>query len=370
MDNQSQNQILEKALQLETKKQSLEQAIPSIESSIQGVRNQKPPAPPVMGKVEKEKPPKIKPTAKYNFLLAFLPFAVTILLKTFLADWIPSLYFTIAFLLPLCGFFWIFVYTFLIYMKARRKNIETIRSSPEYAAQCNAIEEQFQQQKYAAEFEYAQAKQIYDTQTLPAFEQKRSAAIAELEAKKKAALSELSTVEQELEALYDACGLIPIQYRNIPALSFIYNTIHSSRVDITTAFHLYEQKKQQEIEEEKLRQYQRELDLREQEIERERNRQAANEFFSGVAATAAGSYIGNRAANRGERKELQKQTAYLKKQTEIAEQEAKKRAFAEDERKRREAHESQLRWDAVSKENEKRRRKGQPELPLPPRWYY
>ena len=367
MDNLSQAQILEKALQLETKKQSLEQAIPSIESSIQGIQNQKPPAPPVMRTVTKEKVPKIKPTVKFNYLLAFLPFVVTLVLRRVLIVFLWEHTFLF---LPFLGFIWIFVYIFGIYRKEKRQNVESIRNSPEYTAQCNAIEERFQQQKYAAEFEYAQAKQIYDTQTLPAFEQKRSAAVAELEAKKKAALSELSTVEQELEALYDACGLIPIQYRNIPALSFIYNTIRSSRVDITTAFHLYEQKKQQEIEEEKLRQYQRELDLREQEIERERNRQAANEFFSGVAATAAGSYIGNRAANRGERKELQKQTAYLKRQTEIAEHEAEKRARAEDERKRREAHESQRRWDAVNKENEKRRKNGQPELPLPLRWYY
>lgn len=373
MDNSSQAQVLERVLQLETKKQNLEQSISSIDSSIQGVLSQKPPAPPVLRNVIKEKVPKIKSTVKFNYLLAFLPFVVALVLRRVLMIflWEHSFLF-----LPFLGFIWIFIYTLIIYRKEKQKKVEAIRNSPDYTAQCNAIEERFQQQKYAAEFEYAQAKQIYDTQTLPAFEQKKTVAVAELEAKKQAVLSELTEITQELKELYAELTLIPEHFRKISGLTFIYNTMISSDVDLATAVELYKDERAEILYQhihqalDQQREYQYQQELRESEYAYERYNQSGNEFFSNMASTAAGSYIGNRAANRGERKEMQKQTAYLKKQTEIAEHEAKKRERAEDERKRREAHESQRRWDAVNKENEKRRRNGQPELPLPPRWYY
>ena len=45
-------------------------------------------------------------------------------------------------------------------------------------------------------------------------------------------------------------------------------------------------------------------------------------------------------------------------------------AASERQRKREAALESQRQWNAVKKANEERRRKGQPELPLPPRSWY
>ena len=63
-------------------------------------------------------------------------------------------------------------------------------------------------------------------------------------------------------------------------------------------------------------------------------------------------------------RELKRQTNLMKKQNEINE---RNRRDAERERKHQEAVESQRQWRAVKEANEERRRKGQPELPLPPR---
>lgn len=63
-------------------------------------------------------------------------------------------------------------------------------------------------------------------------------------------------------------------------------------------------------------------------------------------------------------RELKRQTNLMKKQNEINE---RNRRDAERERKHQAAVESQRQWRAVKEANEERRRKGQPELPLPPR---
>ena len=82
-------------------------------------------------------------------------------------------------------------------------------------------------------------------------------------------------------------------------------------------------------------------------------------FVRDVTATAIGSSI----ANRGIKKEL-------RRQREEEERREKERRNEEDRRKREAAHRSQVEWEKVRKANEERRRKGQPELPYPDRFYW
>ena len=79
-----------------------------------------------------------------------------------------------------------------------------------------------------------------------------------------------------------------------------------------------------------------------------------------TASVAAGVVIGNSISDKRRRKEMEE--LERKRQDE-----ADRRARAE---RHRRAVESQIEFDRVKKLNEERRRKGQPELPLPPREWY
>lgn len=94
--------------------------------------------------------------------------------------------------------------------------------------------------------------------------------------------------------------------------------------------------------------------------ERHNNYNEDDDSSGSIIGGLFGSAMGTSLGTRGLRKEL-------KKQTSIMEQQQKQAEKAERERRHREALESQRRWRAVKEENERRRRKGQPELPLPPR---
>ena len=83
-------------------------------------------------------------------------------------------------------------------------------------------------------------------------------------------------------------------------------------------------------------------------------------FIRNVAATATGDYIGERLADRKR----------AQREKELEEERRREYQRQESERKREAARESQRQWEAVRKANIERKRKGQPELPLPPRSWY
>ncbi|SFL05513.1 TPR repeat [Lachnospiraceae bacterium KH1T2] len=194
-------------------------------------------------------------------------------------------------------------------------------------------------------------------------------------------------------------GSIPQKYDSISAIKFICEYVSSSNSSIETAceayerkLHLDKQKRQAEINRE--RQREKELasrlaeERRYEEEERRRRFEQLNReyeqqeakyaqmqddryygqdsggsglggFVRDVAATAIGSSI----ANHGIKKEL-------RRQREEEERREKERRAEEDMRKREAAHRSQIEWENVRRANEERRRKGQPELPYPHRFYW
>lgn len=83
-------------------------------------------------------------------------------------------------------------------------------------------------------------------------------------------------------------------------------------------------------------------------------------FLRDVVSTAAGVYIGERLADRKR----------AKREAELEESRREWEMKQESERRHQAALESQRQWEAVRRANEERRKKGQPELPLPPRSWY
>lgn len=106
-----------------------------------------------------------------------------------------------------------------------------------------------------------------------------------------------------------------------------------------------------------------------EKINAERKRMQAHYYeddYDTQRGSILGSIIDGASEYRNEKK-LEKQR--LEYEREQKEYEKKREREKRDERHRR-AIQSQREWEAVRKANEERRRKGQPELPLPPRdWY-
>ena len=148
---------------------------------------------------------------------------------------------------------------------ARKAAVEAIRNSPEYQDECRRIDEQNRirqaeldkedHEKYLKQYEeyafsyhnYEIALEIYETQTIPEWSQE----IAELD----------NAIEQTYAVLKEVYGkdVVPIQYRNIPALCYLTMFLSTSKFDLKTAIERYDsyvaqtmQKRQIEIAEAQL----------------------------------------------------------------------------------------------------------------------
>lgn len=131
--------------------------------------------------------------------------------------------------------------------------------------------------------------------------------------------------------------------------------------------------KEFEIEEKRRRQWEAEqqalAEMRAQEAEYESYDMydsGGNSDGSGFASSLLSSSI----ANAGIKRELRKQTKLMREQAEREKERERMASQRERDERHRAAVESQRRFDAVMRANRERRRKGQPELPLPPRTWY
>ena len=82
-------------------------------------------------------------------------------------------------------------------------------------------------------------------------------------------------------------------------------------------------------------------------------------FFGDILKSAIGSALGTAGIDRD-----------IRRQNQILLDQQRELQFRESERRRQAAYESQRKWDEVHKINMERYRKGLPQLPYPPRFYY
>lgn len=113
-----------------------------------------------------------------------------------------------------------------------------------------------------------------------------------------------------------------------------------------------EEKKQEELEKEKLR----------QEKMRRQHRMTYDEYSESQRRSEYPEGNSSEVAD-----EIRRQTREMEK---LERERIKREQEYENEERHRRARESQRQFDAVVKANQERRRKGQPELPLPPREYW
>lgn len=167
--------------------------------------------------------------------------------------------------------------------------------------------------------------------------------------------------QKELERFYREVN--PIEHaghnRDLDVLKKLVNMMNESDNDVKAIIRKYNEKLAQE-EEERAR--------RAEEARLRREAQENGEYYDdedlgvsllkGVAGIAIGTALGN----RGLRKESRKQTQFMKEQRERERERDRK---AEMERSRQAAQSRSYRASVI-RENQKRRREGKPELPIPP----
>lgn len=106
---------------------------------------------------------------------------------------------------------------------------------------------------------------------------------------------------------------------------------------------------------------QNEEERRMERAERRESGAGSGSFLQDVASTAIGSSI----ANHGIKKELRKQTKMMEEQRD----EAKRQKIRDEVQRSQEKSRHNYEVDQIMKQNRERRRKGLPELPVPPKWY-
>lgn len=258
------------------------------------------------------------------------------------------------FIVFMASLIWIPIYYLVIYSEKRRKEADAIQNSPAYQQQYQALLQEQQRQKEVENQKYLAAKEVYESKTLPEFEAEKQRNIAEYEQRLSEAAEKLEAAEKKLAKFWtsEAAAIIPREYRDWKSIKRIKNVMQDNDVDIAEAIELINIRDQAQNEPAPQPHYEP------QGYEQPPQRRSS--FVRDTASVAAGVVIGNSISDKRRRKEM--------------EELERKRQDEADRRARDERHwravESQIEFDRVKKLNEERRRKGQPELPLPPREWY
>ena len=119
------------------------------------------------------------------------------------------------------------------------------------------IEHKLQAQQAAFDDEYQKAKEHYDTVILPQYNDERSAWESEHERKVQAVSSKLDSDRKAQSELYESTRIIPMQYRSIETLTYIYQLMSTSDYDIKEAVDMYDKEIQRKQEAQRIEELQR-----------------------------------------------------------------------------------------------------------------
>lgn len=246
MGHEEQVKIIKHALKLEEQVADLNEELSYEESKAFGKHKPNPPT----RQTAKFTPPPIRHGCKVNWLMMFLPLGIDVVLSTITRNVMLTM------LIFPALFVWPPVYYFAIYRKKKKEAIEKVRNSEEYKQQYAMAKAEADkiQQNYDAE--YTAAKFNFDTVTMPNYlaeyaewEKDKNERINQLE-------NELLKVQQDLSELYGQTRIIPVQYRSIYALQYIYDMISTSDYDVRQAIDSFDKSEQRRLDEMRLQEQQ------------------------------------------------------------------------------------------------------------------
>lgn len=246
MEHEEQVKTVKQVLELETQVEALKEALYDEQSKVFGKQKPNPPA----RQTATFTPPPVRHNCKINWLMMFLPAGIDILLSMIT----QSIMLTILFFATL--FVWPPVYYFAIYRKKKKEAIEKVRNSEEYKQQYEAAKAEADKMQQDYDAEYAAAKEKFDTVTMPKFQQE----YAEWEKGKNERINQLkqklAKLQQELNELYAQTRIVPVQYRSIYALQYIYDMISTSDYDVRQAIDSFDKSEQRRLDEMRLQEQQ------------------------------------------------------------------------------------------------------------------
>lgn len=124
---------------------------------------------------------------------------------------------------------------------------------PRYIAKCAELDAQYDEKDLALKQEYTAEKDKYDTETLPNYQKDLDAWNAQHEQELQALQDDLSNSRTRLASIYADTKIVPMQYRNIDALEYIYNMISTSDYDVTYAINSYDTHRQRMLDTERMK---------------------------------------------------------------------------------------------------------------------
>lgn len=227
MDNNHQTEILKEILELEIYLDKTQRKY----SKLYIMKYKSAPTPPVCQMISKPYP-EIKSQVKFNWIIALLlSFPLTFL------GGIPFYY-------------------FVIYKKQKKEDMERIQNSEEYKMQCAAIDEEVKRLQETANEKYQNEMDIYKNEILPKYQKdlaewtsKHNQEIEQIE-------QDIKNAQNKLSALYESSKIVPMQYRKIEILQYLYDIVSTSNYDITYAIENYDKYQQRMLDEQKIHEQQ------------------------------------------------------------------------------------------------------------------
>ena len=228
MDNSKQVETVKQVLDLEVYVSNTSQRLSALKSEQFGLA----PKAPVKTTIKRSYP-KIESQRKVNWAIAI----------------ILSLFFV-----PLG-----FIYYFSV-KKAKERDVERIRNSAEYKARCAKLNAEYDRQQAAADRKYQAEKAAYDSRLLPEYKAALNAWNVAQKQKISQTERDLANAQNQLSEIYRTTKVVPLQYRNINALKYIYSMISTSDYDVKQAIDHYDRYKQRKLDEAKIREQRRQTE--------------------------------------------------------------------------------------------------------------
>lgn len=169
--------------------------------------------------------------------------------------------------------------TIIYYLKkksAYKNNIaeykSNLESQPEYQrmkaeaeqkaqAHTEAIIEERKREQAEYDRQYEEEKHHYDTVIMPQYEKEKADWTSAHEAEIKAVSDKLQAYKTAQTELYTSTKIIPMQYRDIDALTYLYQLMSTSDYDIKEAVDMYDNEIARQQEMQRIREQQRANDL-------------------------------------------------------------------------------------------------------------
>lgn len=143
------------------------------------------------------------------------------------------------------------------FKNGRANAINMVKNSSEYKSQCANIDKEISKKQAEADLKYKNDLAEYENVLMPQYKtefeiwkNKHTAEIAEVE-------NILNKAKKELSLHYEETKIIPLQYRTIPALQYVYDMVATSDYDIKQAIDAYDKNEQRKLDMERLEEQRR-----------------------------------------------------------------------------------------------------------------